>query len=70
MKKLPIVFPDPEASFVSYMRRQEALHKYAVRKSSLVKVHKLTIPMDGCKSPKSGAALTEEMGKPETADQS
>jgi len=69
MKKLPIVFPDPEASFVSYMRRQEALRKYAVGKSSLVKVQKLTIPVDGC-SPKSGAALTEEMGKPETADQS
>jgi hypothetical protein len=69
MKRSPIVFPDPEASFASYMRIQEALRKHAARKPQLINLRKLMTTRDGSETRKSRAALIEEIGKPQTANQ-
>jgi hypothetical protein len=52
------------------MQRQEALRKYAARKPQLINLRKLVSPPDNSETPKTRAALIDEIGKPETADQS
>ena len=66
MNKTTLVFPNPNASFQFYLRREEALRKHAARKTRLAKLRTLLKPQDGARTPDRAGIRIEEIRTPDT----
>jgi len=65
MNKTTLVFPDPNASFQFYLRREEALRKHAEHKTRLAKLRTLTTPQEGARTPDRAGTRIEEIRTPD-----
>jgi len=64
MNKTTLIFPDPNASFQFYLRREEALRKHAAQKTRLAKLRTLTTSQDRARTPDRAGTRIEEISKP------